>query len=81
MVQLLLKHGADPKLGGFGTLSALAQAQAAKRPRLAELLLTGKMLHPSEHGPPQTCPPIALCPRTLLPLELAATPESSVTHP
>jgi ankyrin repeat protein len=80
MVQLLLKHGADPKLGGFGTLSALDQAHAEKRPHLTELLLTGKMLLPSEDGTPQSCPPIALCPRTLLPPEVAVTRENSATH-
>jgi ankyrin repeat protein len=75
MVQLLLKHGADPKLGGFGTLSALEQAHAAKRARLAELLLTGKMQLLPGNGTPQTCPPILPCPRTLLPPELAVAQE------
>ncbi len=79
MVQLLLKHGADPKLGG--SFSALDQAHAAQRARLVELLLTGRMQLLPGDGTPQTCPPILPCPRTLLPPELAVAQELSVTHP
>jgi ankyrin repeat protein len=72
-IQLLLKHGADPKLGSFKAPSAIDESQRNNRPHLVKLLTTGRMMLPNAAGVPEACPPVVTCPRTLLPPELMTT--------
>jgi ankyrin repeat protein len=72
-IQLLLKHGADPKLGSVKAPSAVDVSQRNGRPQLVKLLTTGRMMQPNASGVPEACPPVVTCPRTLLPPELMTT--------
>ena len=58
VVRLLLDHGADPKRTATDGSSALQQVHAAGRPRIEELLTTGKIRMVDKNGTVTDCPPM-----------------------